>query len=283
MLDALAVAARALFYLGALIATGSVLCLWLLSRLPVPEQQRLRIIASAAAFLAMIAAAAGVALESVFLANDWSAAFDWELIGFILDGSKGRSLTVLTIGIILMPLTLLANRAADGAALAGALAIAVSFGMTGHTWAAPGWILNALVIMHVFLLSFWLGVFAPLFQLARRDPAAAGPVAHQFGQLAVWAVAALAAAGLFTLHQLTGGLVSALTTTYGQLFAAKLTVFGLVMGFAAYNRLSLTPALMRGQRGAASHLRRSLLLEGFLILVILLVTASATTLTGPAA
>ena len=284
MLDGLVVIIRAVFYAGALLAAGSVLCLWLLSTLPAVERQGLRVVAPIAALVALIAAAMGVALEAVFLAgNDWDAALDMELIGFILDGPKGLSLTVLVAGLITGSLMLLARRAADWLALAGVFAIAVSFGLTGHTRAAPGFLLNALVVLHVLLLSFWLGVFVPLYRMSRADPMRAGAVAHQFGRQAVWAVAGLAAAGLITLHQLTGGLVAALATPYGQIFAIKLSLFVLVMGFAAYNRLKLTPALLRGELPAASHLRGSLRLEAGLLVAILFVTATVTTVTGPGA
>ena len=282
MLDGLAVVARAVFYAGALLAAGSVLCLWLLSTLPAAERQGLRVVAPIAALAALVAAGVGVALEAVFLAgNDWGAALDMELVGFILDGPKGLSLTVLAAGLIVSSLILLARRAGDWLALAGVFAIAVSFGLTGHTRAAPGVLLNALVALHVLLLSFWLGVFVPLYRMSRGDPMRAGAVAHQFGRQAVWAVVGLAAAGLITLHQLTGGLVTALATPYGQIFAVKLSLFVLVMGFAAYNRLRLTPALLRGEAAAIAHLRNSLRLEAGLLVTILFVTATVTTVTGP--
>lgn len=282
MLDGLAVLVRAAFYAGALLAAGSVLCLWLLSTLPTQVRQRLRVVTPIAGLVALIAAGSGVALEAVFLAgNDWTAALDGELIGFILDGPKGLSLAVLLAGLMLSSLIWLRRLAADWLALAGVFAIAVSFGLTGHTWTAPGLLLNALVTLHVLLLSFWLGVFIPLYRMSHGDPVRAGAVAHQFGRQAVWAVAGLAAAGLITLHQLTGGLPAALATLYGQIFAVKLSLFVLVMGFAAYNRLRLTPALMRGESAAADHLRGSLVLESGLLLGILFVTATVTTVTGP--
>ncbi|MEX0430368.1 CopD family protein [Spiribacter insolitus] len=284
MLDGLAVVVRAVFYAGALVAAGSVLCLWLLSTLPAAERERLRMLTPIAGLVALVAAGSGVALEAVFLAgNDWGAALDTELIGFILDGPKGLSLAVLVAGLILSSLIWLRRLAADWLALAGVFAIAISFGLTGHTWTAPDILLNALVALHVLLLSFWLGVFVPLYRMSRGDPLRAGAVAHQFGRQAVWAVAGLAAAGLITLHQLTGGLLAALATLYGQIFAVKLSLFVLVMGFAAYNRLRLTPALLCGDPAAPGHLRASLVLESGLLLGILLVTATVTTVTGPGA
>ncbi len=282
ILDALTIGTRAGFYLSVLLAAGSVLCFWLLSTLPTVERRLLRLISPIAAGLASIFAAAGIALEAIFLAGgDWAAVFDGQLIGFILDGPKGHALAVLVPGLVALSLLFFNHRGTEAISLLGVLAIAASFGLTGHTWAAEGWLLNGLVMLHVLFLGFWLGVFLPLYQISRRDPAAASVVAHQFGRQAIWAVGSLAVAGLITLHQLTGGLIAALATDYGRLFALKLILFVLVMGFAAYNRLSLTPALMHAPVRAVVYLRRSLIMEGGLILAILLVTATATTLTGP--
>ena len=108
----------------------------------------------------------------------------------------------------------------------------------------------------------------------------AGTLQRQ-GQMALWVVPALAVAGLVTLHQLTGGLIAALETRYGQFFALKLSLFGVVMGLAAYHRFLLTPALERGQAQAGVRLRRSLRFEGALMVAILIVTATLTHLTGP--
>lgn len=282
MVDALAIAVRAGFYLSVLVAAGSVLCLWLLSSLPFAERTRLRRMAPMAGLLALLLAAAGILLEAIFLAgNDWAAALDAELIGFILDGPKGLSTAVLVAGLVTLPLLFLRHRGTDAIALLGVAAIVASFGLTGHTSAASGGLLSALVILHVLLLSFWVGVFLPLYRLSRLDLAATGAVAHQFGRLATWAVAGLAIAGLITLHQLTGGLVVALATDYGRIFALKLSVFVLVLGFAAYNRVALTPALINAKPQAANHLQRSLILEITLIVAILVITATATTITGP--
>ncbi len=282
MLDLLTIALRAAFYLTALLGAGSIWVLVLLKQLPVREQQHLRRISALSGALALCFALGGVAVEAIFLAGgQWAAAFDWELIGFILDGPNGRSLSVLAAGVVLMPSVLFVHSAGHIFALLGAMGVAASFGLTGHTWAAAGWLLNGLVVLHVLLLSFWVGIFYPLFRVAGRDSAAAAAVAEAFGRLAIWAVPVLALAGLVTLHRLTGGLLESLSTPYGQIVAIKLGLFAGVLAFAAYNRLVITPALARGEAGAAQHLRRSLILEALLILGVLLVTATVTTQTGP--
>ncbi|MGB5774717.1 MAG: CopD family protein, partial [Sedimenticolaceae bacterium] len=107
-------------------------------------------------------------------------------------------------------------------------------------------------------------------------------VASEFGVKAVWVVALLAVAGVVALVVLTGGTLAALETAYGQFFAVKLLVFTSVLGFAAWNKLRLTPMLLAGDEHAGKGLRGSIQIESFLIAAVLLVTAALTTLSSPA-
>lgn len=68
-------------------------------------------------------------------------------------------------------------------------------------------------------------------------------MAHEFGQWALWIVLGLAVAGgtMLVLFGVTN--FDAIRTPYGQAFVVKLIVFVLVMGFAAANKLRLTPTL----------------------------------------
>ena len=61
------------------------------------------------------------------------------------------------------------------------------------------------------------------------------------------------------------------------------TVFLAVIGCAAWNKLRLTPALLRQEAGAGARLRASIRLETAFVTVILITTAILTTVTGPAA
>ncbi|NDV63626.1 CopD family protein, partial [Puniceicoccales bacterium CK1056] len=82
---------------------------------------------------------------------------------------------------------------------------------------------------------------------------------------------------------LTGNVLNALFTPYGQFFAIKLGVFLAIMAFAAWNKLRLTPALLRQESGAGSRLRRSIRMEAALVSLILLTTATLTTVSAPEA
>ena len=64
--------------------------------------------------------------------------------------------------------------------------------------------------------------------------------------------------------------LEALSTPYGQFFAIKLGVFLGIIGFAACNKLRLTPALLLQEPRASAHLRRSIQMELVLVALILM-------------
>jgi putative copper resistance protein D len=139
-----------------------------------------------------------------------------------------------------------------------------------------------LITLHLLGLSFWVGVFTPLYRLAARDTGRTiGPVSQEFGRKAIWVVGALTLAGGMTLWLLTGNLLTAVFTPYGQIFAIKLLAFLAIIGFAAWNNLSLTPALLRQEPKAAIHLRHSVSMEIAIVAMILLTTAVLTTISAP--
>lgn len=76
------------------------------------------------------------------------------------------------------------------------------------------------------------------------------------------------------------------TTLYGQLLVAKIALFAAMLGLAASHRFRLTPALgaaleQGDAAGAASTLRRSLVVETLLALAILALVAWLGTLAPP--
>ena len=65
------------------------------------------------------------------------------------------------------------------------------------------------------------------------------------------------------------------------MFALKLAAFTALIGLAAFNKLRLTPGLLRQDPDAAQGLRRSIVLEVALVALILLITAMLTTISAP--
>jgi putative copper resistance protein D len=85
------------------------------------------------------------------------------------------------------------------------------------------------------------------------------------------------------LWELLGSASQLWTSGYGRYLIVKLAVVACLLGLAAFNKLRLTPRLAADELGALRSLRRSICAELALGLVILIITAALTTLTGPPA
>jgi putative copper resistance protein D len=101
--------------------------------------------------------------------------------------------------------------------------------------------------------------------------------ARQFGKISIWNVLLLALAGAELLWLLTEGNWNVLQTAYGQLFVLKLLGFLGLLGLAALNKLALSPALLRNDPKAYGRLHLSISIEMFFALLILVITATLTT------
>ena len=141
-----------------------------------------------------------------------------------------------------------------------------------------------LVGVHLLAVAFWLGALAPLLMLVRDgDLSRMAAVTARFGAAAVFVVGVLITAGLGLLWMLLGELSNIGTSSYGRYMVLKLGLVATLLGVAAWNKWSLTPRLLAREAPAAQSLRRSIMCELLLGGLILLVTATLTTLTGPPA
>jgi putative copper resistance protein D len=94
-------------------------------------------------------------------------------------------------------------------------------------------------------------------------------------------VALLLAAGASLLVMLIGSAAQFWGSDYGKMMALKLLGVAALIGLAAWNKLVLTPKLLRGDERAVGLFKGSVLAEMAVGTVILLTTAAFTTLTGP--
>lgn len=279
--DAIAIAVKTLGYISMAIVLGSVLCITVLRQLPTIERHFLRLLTVSAASVALITIVGRIGIEVIYLAGgDVAALFDGELIGFILSGPFAMTLFIQASGLILTA-SIFIPVVGLPLALIGVLAVSASFGLSGHVGSYEGQWLSVLITLHWLALGFWAGIFIPLYRVCGYDAESAAKIAQEFGRLAVGLVGILIIAGATTLYQLTDGRLLELNDGYTQLFAIKLSVFLLVLALAAVNKLSLTPALNCGDRSAPGRMKRSLLIEGMLIIVVMVVSASIITLTSP--
>jgi putative copper resistance protein D len=279
-----AICVKALVYATTLVSLGSVLCLVSLRSLPASEQRALRQTAIFCAVAAALLSVLRLPLRASFLmGGTWQGAVDPMLLSMVAESPLGVSIALRLVGLGLICALAVPGASGRWLAVLGTCVVAASFAFRGHALGDPRLVLGGLITIHILGLAFWVGAFAPLYRLARGGGDMAGTLAHEFGQKAVWVVGALSLAGGATLWVLTGNLLTALFTPYGQFFMVKLGLFLAVFGLAAWNKLRLTPALERVDAGAGMKLRRSIQLEAALIGAILLTTATLTTISAPAA
>jgi putative copper resistance protein D len=99
--------------------------------------------------------------------------------------------------------------------------------------------------------------------------------------LAVGVVVLQLAAGAAVLWTLIGGAGQFWSSDYGRLMALKLLMVSALLSIAAVNKLYLTPKLLSGQAKAIIQFRRSVTIEMVIGALILLITATFTTVIGP--
>ena len=137
-------------------------------------------------------------------------------------------------------------------------------------------------------------VFLILLLTDGRQPAEARNSLHAalrgFSGIGSGLVAVLVATGLINGWFVVGlaGLPGLLAMPYGQLLSVKLVIFLAMLGLAAANRFQLTPRLGRALPAAAptlpaiAALRRSLVLETGLSVIVVALVAWFGTLAPPA-
>ncbi|MGY4431218.1 putative copper resistance protein D [Bradyrhizobium sp. F1.13.1] len=160
-------------------------------------------------------------------------------------------------------------------ALATAASLVASIAWTGHAASTPsalGYLHLASDALHLVAAAAWIGGLIPLMLLLRtlgyhRAWASLKlDAVRRFSTLAIISVATLTLSGFLNAWFLVGSLRGLAMTDYGQLLLLKLAVFAVMLGFAAINRLVLTPQLAslsdETQQGRTLHaLSRNTLIE----------------------
>jgi copper resistance protein D len=217
------------------------------------------------------------------MSADVAGMFDSSLAGMILRAGEGRAGGLRIVGLALILFALSKNPVFRGPAIAGAIAASTSFAWVGHIHGlVPNSAPSLLLCLHLLCAAFWLGALPPLLIIAAgaNQPQIAAAAAR-FGKLALRVVAVLLAAGASVLLMLIGGAAQFWSSDYGRMMAIKLLAVAILLGIAAWNKLVLTPRLLRGDARAVGLFRRSVLAEIGVGAVILLTTAAFTTFTGP--
>jgi putative copper resistance protein D len=285
MVDAVAVLIRGLSFIAMFQAVGGALFVTLFgSYLPVSElhiRRVLRIATLTAVALVLLQ----FSLEAARLAGEFSGLWNPQMQELAWQSAAGTALRLRLIGLLLV---LVGLQGPPGARLAGVLrclgtiVLAAAFTTIGHTVAHPQRVgLALLLLAHLLCMAFWFGALWPLRQAVIHEaPATAARVLERFSRMAVWIVPGVLIAGAALVLLLLPGLF-VFGQPYGRLLLAKMAGFAALMGFAALNKLRLTPALWQNNPAAAPRLRRSLTSEYLIIAGVLGITAIMTGLYSP--
>lgn len=284
--DAAAALTKAISYAATLGAAGAVFFLAYGDRLLRPAQRRsiLRQVLILSA-LAVLASVARISLLAASMSDSPTDMFDLSMAGMILSAGEGWCLALRIVGLLLCLAALNSGRLPRAAACAGAMLAAASFAAVGHVHGLkPDRLPTVLLIVHLTCAAFWLGALWPLLEVADAgDTGLTAALAARFGKLALYGVGFLLCAGVLLAYRLLGSLSALWTSDYGRLLGLKLLLVAALLCAAALNKLRLTPRLKAGDVLAAGSLRRSIRIEMIVGGLILLVTATFTSLTGPPA
>lgn len=264
-------------YGSALLATGLALhaSLNIIARDNLTRAMRSAALASA---IAVLLAALRLALANIQLGGG-DALFDPATLAWTWP-TLGPSSTATALGAVALTAGwLLRSRIAAGA---GALALAVSFGLTGHSQAlqSPG-LAPWAVTLHVLLAAFWFAGPITLWPANKLDEPTLLRRVARFSDIAVAAVPLLLALGLWLALVLAGGWTSLYTSLYGQLLLVKLAAATAALVLGAYNKTIVTARLRTAPEAGRRALKLTLGLDVALFLIALGAIAAATSLTGP--
>lgn len=265
----LAVALRAVYYAGTLGGAGlAFFALLFGTRQDAVDGARLRHWAAWAAVLG-IAAGAGVLTVQVGELTAGETLLDPEVWSVVLASRAGASYGLGGVGLILVATLALGGRWTVAAA-AGGVVVCASYALLGHaTEFAPRPLLAGLLLVHLLVAAYWVGSLPPLAWAARRDGPGAARLVEDWARVAAVAVPVLVAAGLLLAWWILGGIGELLGSWYGWALLAKLSLVAVLLGFAAWHRFRLTPALTARAPGAGARLARSVVAEAVVALLVL--------------
>ena len=275
-----AIIAKAVGYGVALLAIGGPLFILVFRSSSNDVRQLARKVAVIAALIGLAVLALRFGIRAARISGmGLSGAVDPMMLGFVWDSPLGAAAIWRGVGELLVVALLIRGIVGLSAGLIGALLIAVSYTFVGHSLGDPRWLLASLLTLHLLAAAFWIGALLPLRHAVGQPEGAR--LLHRFGNVASLTVALLVVVGLIFAWLMTGSFSNLLSTAYGWTLLAKLGVVSGLMVWAALNKWRFVPALASGTPAAVPHLRRSIQIEAIAVLLILLATATLTSITTP--
>ena len=309
LVDVLSVVLRALSFVLQLQAAGVVFFAAAFGPALTISMASVRSLARGTAIAALLVTAAHYFFEGARMAGDLSGLFDSSLQNMSWNSSTGGAFSVRELGLLLVIagmqttsvrltadrflkrptamspaywLKWLSSRGLTIAGVTGAVLVAVSFTLAGHTSTSSSrWLLAPLLLAHLLIVAFWFGSLGPLYLVTLRESRdRTARVVALFSGAAFWLVPLILVAGVAMAVLLLPS-VAALQQPYGALVIAKGALFAVLLGLAAFNKWRFGPALGGGDLSAGRVFRSMLLAEYLLIVVVLAVTAVMTTYFSP--
>ena len=284
--DAAAIAAKALTYAFSLTASGGAIFIVVFSPfLRADERTQIVKMSVLLAIFAIVFTALRLPIIAATLGGDLFSMMDFPLLRFAVESSEGQAAGVRVAGLVLILFLVIPTSATAAVAALGAALVSASFAFTGHSLSLDrGLLPQVLVTLHLLAVSYWLGAFFPLrYVTYRPDPPGVAEVMKRFGDIALYIVGALMFAGIVLLWIMLGTPLLLFDSDYGRAVVVKLLFVAGLLGLAAVNKRVLTPALARGDISALQRLRNSITAEMVMAGLILIVTATFTTIVGPPA
>ncbi len=237
-----------------------------------PGSQSARRAAIIAGLVLAVAALAGLVAQTAMMAGSWAAGLDLAALGYVVQSTSLGIAHVVRAGLALLGVAALVlgrgQRAGEWVAILAFAGAVASLAWSGHGAASEGSLGQlhlAADIAHALAAAVWLGALAGFcLLLIRRSPRNGAGTARslaRFASIGTVAVAVLVVTGLINAAFLIGaeGLGRIAGSAWGLLLIAKLVLFAVMVGLAAHNRFTLTPALSRAvaaQADTAHALRR---------------------------
>ncbi len=264
-------------------AAGFTLFLYLFDRHLQNSLSTIRAQAKAVTWFAVVATIAHQLVEPARMTGAMSGVLDGSLHTLLLTSDAGAAVAVRIVGLVVMALVLAKpSRPANAAKLIGAMLVAVSFSLMGHTATHDQrGLLALLLIVHLLVVAFWFGALLPFAVASTRESITSNArLIEDFSRIATWLVPIIFVAGLAMAVVLLPDWDS-LLSPYGISLIAKIAGFSVLMGLAALNKWRLGSLIDAGQTPALATFRRSVLAEWVLIAAVLVVTALMTALYSP--
>ena len=285
-IDLIVVSLRWLQFAAAVLALG--LPLFAALGLSEPGPQPTRRATIIAGLVLAVAALSGLLAQTAMMAGAWAAGLEPAALGYVVQSTSLGMAHLVRAGLTLAGVAALVigrgRRLGEAVAIIALSGAVASFAWSGHGAASEGplGLLHlAADIAHALAACVWIGALVGfcllLIRPVAREAAGTARSLARFASIGTVAVAVLVITGLINAAFLIGaeGLGRTTGSTWGLLLIAKLALFGVMVGLAAHNRFTLTPALSRAVEAqadagpSARRLRISIgleLLAGFALL-----------------